>query len=97
MRDFTVANNVASSSSDLVRTAVRQMIRAQDPKGYAATCEAVVASTHVDPDSAAIKCQIVLIAGDADTISLLPKSHDLEVLIGAGRDRNNVSVKVVHA
>lgn len=97
MRDSTVANNVAASSSDLVRTVVRQMISAQDPEGYAATCEAIVASNHVDPSYAAINCPTVLIAGDVDTISPLSRSYDLEKLIGSERYPKRVSVKVVHA
>jgi 3-oxoadipate enol-lactonase len=97
MRDSTVANNVAASSSDLVRTVIRQMISAQDAEGYAATCEAIVASSHVNPNYAAINCPTVLIAGDVDMISPLSRSYDLEKLIGSERDQKRVSVKVVHA
>lgn len=59
IKDSIVLNNVAPSSSDLVRTVVRQMIRSQNAEGYAATCEAVCVKTHVDPDYAAIKCPAV--------------------------------------
>ncbi|KUJ19816.1 alpha/beta-hydrolase [Mollisia scopiformis] len=95
IRDSTVANNVAPSSSDLVRTVVRQMISSQDPLGYAATCEALCAKSHVDPDYSKIKCPTMLIAGDQDKISPLSRSEDLQKLIG-GED-NKVALKVVHS
>lgn len=95
IRDSTVDNNVAPSSSDLVRTVVRQMISAQTAEGYAATCEAVCSKSHVDPDYAAIRCPTVLTAGDQDMISPLSRSEDLRGLIGGGHEK--VSVNVVHA
>lgn len=58
LRDSTVFNNVTVTSSDLVRIAVRQMISSQDPNGYAATCEAIVAPSHIDPDYTAITCPL---------------------------------------
>jgi 3-oxoadipate enol-lactonase len=70
IRDSTVTNNVAPSSSDLVRTIVRQMIRSQNAEGYAATCEAICAKTHVDPDYASIKSPTLLIAGDQAIIEI---------------------------
>ncbi|TVY85175.1 Pimeloyl-[acyl-carrier protein] methyl ester esterase [Lachnellula suecica] len=96
IRDSTVANNVAPSSSDLVRTIVRQMISSQDPEGYAATCEAACAKTHQDPDYATIKCPTVLIVGDQDNVSPLSRSEDLRKLIGAGGNQN-VLLEVVHS
>lgn len=95
IRDSTIANNVAPSSSDLVRTIVRQMISSQDGEGYAATCGAVCAKSHVDPDYAAIKCPAVLIAGDQDKISPLERSEGLQGLIGGGGE--NVLLEVVHS
>ncbi|KAE8451855.1 hypothetical protein EG329_002696 [Mollisiaceae sp. DMI_Dod_QoI] len=95
IRDSTIANNVASSSSDLVRTIVRQMISSQEPHGYAATCKALCAETHVDPDYAKIKCPTVLIAGDQDKISPLSRSVDLQKLIGG--ESNQVVLKTVHS
>lgn len=97
IRDSTVANNVASSSSDLVRTIVRQMISSQDSDGYAATCEAVVAKSHTDPDYTAIACPSLLIAGDQDTISPLARSQELEKLMGAGNKNKIIRVVVVHS
>lgn len=94
IRDTTISNNVAPSSSDLVRTVVRQMISSQSSGGYAATCEAVCSNTHIDPDYAAIKCPTVLIAGDQDNISPLLRSEELRGLIGDGQ---RSFVKVVHA
>jgi 3-oxoadipate enol-lactonase len=96
IRDFTIANNVAPSSSDLVRTVVRQMISSQNAEGHAATCEAVCAKTHVNPDYAAIKCPTVLIARDQDNISSLSRSEDLKALIGAGGGEKAL-LEVVHA
>jgi 3-oxoadipate enol-lactonase len=64
IRDSTVTNNVAPSSSGLVRTIVRQMISSQDAEGYAATCEAICAKTHVDPDYASIESPTLFIVGD---------------------------------
>lgn len=95
IRDSTIANNVAPSSSDLVRTILRQMISSQDAEGYAATCEAACAKSHVDPDYAAIKCPVVLIAGDQDKISPLERSEDLQGRIGGGGEK--VLLEVVHA
>lgn len=96
IRDSTVANNVAAGSSDLAKTVVRQMISAQDPKGYAATCEAICAKSHVDPEYSAIKCPTVLIAGDQDQISPLSRSLELKDLIGVGH-QTNVKVEIVHS
>lgn len=96
IRDSTIANNVAPSSSDLVRTIVRQMISSQDAEGYAATCGAVCATTHVDPDYSTIRCPTVLIAGDQDSISPVSRSEDLKTLIGGG-ENENVLLKVVHS
>ena len=97
IRDSTVANNVAPSSSDLVRTVVRQIISSQTPEGYAATCEAACAQSHVDPDYSAIKCPAVLIAGDQDKISPLSRSEELKNLIGAGDEKRKVSLAVVRS
>ncbi len=95
IRDSTVANNVAASSSDLVRTIVRQMISSQDAEGYAATCEAACGRSHVDPNYASIKCPVVLIAGDQDKISPLERSQELRGLIGGGHEK--VLLEVVHS
>jgi 3-oxoadipate enol-lactonase len=95
IRDSTIVNNVAPSSPDLVRTVVRQLISSQSAEGYAATCEAVCAKAHVDPDYAAIKCLTILVAGDQDGISPLSRSEDLKGLVGAGQA--GVSVKIVHS
>ena len=97
IRDSTIANNVAPSSSALVRTIVRQIISSQTPEGYAATCEAACAKSHIDPDYSAIKCPTILIAGDQDKISPLSRSEELKDLIGAGNEKRNVSVAVVHS
>ncbi|KAG4436126.1 hypothetical protein IFR05_008405 [Cadophora sp. M221] len=95
IRDSTVDNNVAPTSSDLIRTIVRQMISSQTAEGYAATCDAACSKTHVDPNYAAIKCPAVLIAGDQDTISPLSRSEDLKALIGGGSEK--VTVEIVHS
>ncbi|KAF8865790.1 alpha/beta-hydrolase [Acephala macrosclerotiorum] len=95
IRDSTIANNVAPSSSDLVRTVVRQMISSRNALGYAATCEALCAKSHVDPDYAKIQCPSVLISGDHDKISPLSRPVDLRKLIGGGS--NSVALKVVHS
>lgn len=97
IRDSTIANNVAPSSSDLVRTVVRQMISSQQPEGYAATCFAACATSHMDPDYAAIKCPAVLIAGDQDKISPLSRSEELKELIGGNGEETSVSVEVVRS
>ena len=97
IRDSTIENNVAPTSSDLVRTIFRQIISSQAPEGYAATCEAVCAKSHVDPDYSAIKCPAVLIAGDQDNISPLSRSEELKELISAGNEKRNVSVAMVHS
>jgi 3-oxoadipate enol-lactonase len=95
IRDSTIASNVALTSSDLVITVVRQMISAQDPDGYAATCEAICAKSHVDPDYSKIQCPTVLIVGDQDKILPLSRSEDLQRLIGGAG--NQVEIKVVYS
>lgn len=97
IRDSTIANNVAPTSSDLVRTIVRQMISSQDAEGYAVTCEAVCSKSHVDVDYSAIRCPVVLIAGDQDKISPLSRSEELKGLIGGEGEGNIVQVAVVHS
>ncbi|KAK0099663.1 hypothetical protein ONS95_013444 [Cadophora gregata] len=95
IRDSTIDNNVAPSSSDLSRTVVRQMISSQTAEGYAATCEAVCAKSHIDPDYSAITCPTVLIAGDQDNISPPSRSEELRGLIGGGNEK--VTIEVVHS
>ncbi|RDW66745.1 alpha hydrolase-5 [Coleophoma crateriformis] len=97
IRDSTIANNVAPTSSDLVRTIVRQMISSQDAEGYAATCFAACAKSHIDPDYAAIKCPAVLIGGDQDKISPLSRSEELKGLIGGDGEKASVSVEIVQS
>lgn len=97
IRDITIANNVAPTSSDLVRTIVRQMISSQDAEGYAVTCEAVCSKSHVDPDYSEIKCPVVLIAGDQDKISPLSRSEELRELIGGEGESQIVQLVVVHS
>jgi pimeloyl-ACP methyl ester carboxylesterase len=92
IRDSTIDNNVAQTSSDLVRTIVRQMISSQTAEGYAATCDAVCSNTHVDPNYAAIKCPALLVAGDQDEISPLSRSQELKGLIGGGSEKVTVEV-----
>ncbi|MGI4850438.1 MAG: alpha/beta fold hydrolase, partial [Janthinobacterium lividum] len=101
IRDSTVANNVAAGSPELAKTVVRQMISAQSPDGYAATCEALCAPSHVDPDYSAIGCPVVLFAGDQDLISPISRSQEIKELIEASslarRRRDNVKLNIVHS
>ncbi len=97
LRDSTVSNNVSKSSSDLVRTIVRLMISVQNPEGYAATWEAVCGKDHVDPAYSAINCPSLVIAGDDDNIAPLQRSNDIAELIGKGKEKRRVEVKVVHS
>ena len=97
IRDSTVANNVAPSSSDPVRTVVRQIIGSQTPEGYAATCEGACTRPHIDPDYSAIKCLAVLIAGDHDNISPFSRSEKLKELIGVGNEERHVTIEIVHS
>ena len=97
IRDSTVTNNVAPSSSDLVRTIVRQTISSQTPEGYAATCKAACSKSHIDPDYSAIQCPAVLIAGNQDNISPLSRWEELKELIGVGNEKRHVTVKIVHS
>ncbi|KAF4626313.1 hypothetical protein G7Y89_g11845 [Cudoniella acicularis] len=96
IRDFVVATNVAPSSSDIVRTAVRQIISSHTAEGYAATVDAAKAESHVDPDYAAIKCPVVIIAGDQDAILPIAQSEEVKGLIGVGVGKK-VFLEVVHA
>jgi pimeloyl-ACP methyl ester carboxylesterase len=71
------------------------MISSQDAEGYAATCEAICAKTHVDPDYASIKSPTLLIAGDQDNIPPLSRSVELKSLIGGSHEK--VTLEVVRA
>ena len=53
-----------------------------DPEAYAQTCEAIVDSSHKDPQYQAITCPIVFVAGDKDMISPVQRSQDLSILLG---------------
>ncbi|KAL3299766.1 alpha beta hydrolase fold protein [Colletotrichum asianum] len=70
------------SADPMTRDAVRKMVAASNPEGYAQTCEALVDLQHADPDYAAIKCPAVFIAGDKDMISPAGRSEELSKLLG---------------
>ncbi|EQB58327.1 hypothetical protein CGLO_01441 [Colletotrichum gloeosporioides Cg-14] len=70
------------SADPVARDAVRKMVAASDPEGYAQTCEALVDLEHADPDYAVIKCPAVFIAGDKDMISPAERSQELSKLLG---------------
>ncbi|KAJ0385589.1 hypothetical protein COL922a_006088 [Colletotrichum nupharicola] len=70
-------------SADLVaREAIRKMVAASDPEGYAQTCEALADLEHADPEYSAIKCPAGFIAGDKDMISPVERSRELSKLLG---------------
>ncbi|KAJ5018853.1 putative 1-acylglycerol-3-phosphate O-acyltransferase [Colletotrichum sp. SAR 10_99] len=70
------------SADPVAREAIRKMVAASDPEGYAQTCEALVDLEHTDPDYSAIKCPAVFIAGDKDMISPVERSRELSKLLG---------------
>ncbi|KAK2763610.1 alpha beta hydrolase fold protein [Colletotrichum kahawae] len=70
------------SADPMARDAIRKMVAASDPEGYAQTCEALVDLQHVDPNYAAVKCPAVFIAGDKDMISPAERSQELSKLLG---------------
>ena len=53
-----------------------------DPEAYAQTCEAIVDSSHKDPQYQDITCPVVFVAGDKDMISPVQRSQDLSTLVG---------------
>ncbi|KAK2018645.1 alpha/beta-hydrolase [Colletotrichum eremochloae] len=70
------------SASSSARESVRKAVAASDPEGYAQTCEALVDSSHTDPDYSTIKCATVFVAGDKDIISPVDRSTELSKLMG---------------
>jgi 3-oxoadipate enol-lactonase len=91
IRDMLVNKNVAPTSPYLAKVVVRQMLTSSNMDGYAATCDAICAKSHVDPDFSAISCPTLLIAGDQDVISPLSQSEELAGLI------KNSTTAVVHS
>jgi 3-oxoadipate enol-lactonase len=57
-------------------------VLASDPEGYAATCEAIVALEHKDPQYENITAPSVFVAGDLDMISPVSRSQELCGLLG---------------
>ena len=53
-----------------------------NPEAYAQTCEAIVHSSHKDPQYQDITCPVVFVAGDKDMISPVQRSQDLSTLAG---------------
>jgi len=64
------------------REAVRTDVSSSNPEAYAQTCEAIVATSHMDPEYKDITCPIVFVAGDKDMISPVERSNDLSSLVG---------------
>ena len=65
-----------------LRKAVYDAVSASDPEGYAQTCEAIVDQNHKDPVYSNIKCPVVFVAGDKDTISPVSRPQGLAALVG---------------
>jgi 3-oxoadipate enol-lactonase len=64
------------------KEAVKSAVLASNPEGYAATCEAIVALEHKDPEYAKITAPSVFVAGDLDMISPIGRSQELCELLG---------------
>lgn len=82
-----------SNATSLHKAFIREMILAQDPRGYIANCKAIEQATP--PDYAGVKCPVLIIAGDEDKSAplegckfilgeLATEKKQLEVLKGIG-------------
>jgi 3-oxoadipate enol-lactonase len=89
-KGISAAADIASSSNfppgdettaDM-RREVHQTVESSDPEAYAQMCEAMVSSSHQDPDYAAIICSVALISGADDTISPVSRAEGLAPLLG---------------
>ena len=82
--DVASSSNFPSDSetTDAMRREVHQTVESSDSEAYAQVCEAMVSSSHQDPDYAAITCPVALISGVDDTISPLARAEGLAPLLG---------------
>lgn len=89
-RGITAAADVAASSNfpansettDAMRAKVREMVESSNPEAYAQICEAMVSTSHQDPDYATIKCPVALVSGIEDVISPPARAEGLAPLLG---------------
>lgn len=82
--DVAVSSNFPSNSetTDAMRADVREMVESSDPEAYAQICEAMVSTSHQDPDYATIKCPVALISGTEDVISSPARAEGLAPQLG---------------
>jgi pimeloyl-ACP methyl ester carboxylesterase len=82
-----------SLASPLHKAFIREMLLAQDPRGYIANCKAIEKATP--PDYKGVKCPVLIIAGEEDKSAplegckyilgeLATENKELEVLKGVG-------------
>jgi 3-oxoadipate enol-lactonase len=89
-RGISAAADIASSSNFPagdettagMRREVQQTVESSDPEAYAQMCEAMVSSSHQDPDYAAVTCPVAFISGIDDTISPPSRAEGLVPLLG---------------
>ena len=82
--DVAASSNFPSNSEtiDVMRAEVRKMVESSNPEAYAQICEAMVSTSHQDPDYATIKCPVALISGTEDIISPPARAEGLAPLLG---------------
>jgi pimeloyl-ACP methyl ester carboxylesterase len=86
-----IASSVSSGSvaarsraeNPLTAAFVRESLMGQDPRGYAAHCEAL--STALAADHSAIRCPTLLVAGAADRVAPPDMARDLHARIAGSR------------
>jgi len=95
--DNRVAYNIPKSSPTLARALLRQVTASTDPEGYAQTCEALCAKSHIDPQYRNIVCPTVIIGGEFDNISPIEVTEELCDLISAsGKETGKVILSTGH-
>lgn len=82
--DIAASSNFPANSETTyaMRREVRKTVECSDPEAYAQICEAMISTSHQDPDYAAIKCPVALISGSEDVISPPARAEGLAPLLG---------------
>lgn len=82
--DVAVSSNFppGDETTDTMRREVRRTVESSNAEAYAQICEAMVSTSHRDPDYAAITCPVSLITGTDDNISPPARALELAPLFG---------------
>ncbi|KAF2147304.1 uncharacterized protein K452DRAFT_282302 [Aplosporella prunicola CBS 121167] len=88
------ATALAADAAPLARAFVRELLLAQDPRGYISHCRVIANATP--PDYASVKAPVLLLAGEEDKAAPLASCERIVDALGSGRKGLRVLKGVGH-